>query len=50
MQLSPLYLEQIQAAERVGAERGKAEGEAGLIMRQLNRRLGSVPAGASARI
>jgi hypothetical protein len=54
MQLSPLYLEKIQAAERVGEERGKAEGKAegetGLILRQLNRRLGSVPDGVLAQI
>ena len=48
MQLSPLYLEKIQAAELVGEARGeargeakgKAEGEAGLILRLLNRRVG----------
>ncbi len=62
MQLSPLYLEKIQAAERIGEERGrqegemigeargKAEGEAGLIMRQLTRRLGSLPDGVLVRI
>jgi predicted transposase YdaD len=54
MQLSPLYLEKIQAAERVGEERGeargKAEGETGLILRQLNRRLGTLPEQFSTQI
>ncbi len=47
MQLSPLYLEQIQAAELVGEQRGEQRGEMKegqtLILRQLNRRVGSVP-------
>jgi predicted transposase YdaD len=54
MQLSPLYLEKIQAAELVGEQRGKAEGKAegntqgrveearGLVIRQLTRKLGAV--------
>jgi Domain of unknown function (DUF4351) len=54
MQLSPLYLEKIQAAELVGEQRGKAEGKAegntqgrveearGLVIRLLNRKLGTV--------
>ncbi|WP_309743163.1 DUF4351 domain-containing protein [Chamaesiphon sp. OTE_20_metabat_361] len=36
MQLSPLYLEKIQAAERIG---GQKEAQT-LILRQLNRRVG----------
>ena len=36
MQLSPLYLGKIQAAERVG----EARGEARMLVRQLNRRFG----------
>ena len=40
MQLSPLYLEKIQAAERVGEARGEAKGEARMLVRQLNRRFG----------
>jgi Domain of unknown function (DUF4351) len=39
MQLSPLYLEKIQAAELVGEERGEAR----MLMRQLNRRFGDIP-------
>ena len=58
MQLSPLYLEKIQAAERVGEERGeargeargKAEGETGLILRQLTRRFGLIEVDVTARI
>ena len=38
MQLSPLYLEKIQAAERVGEERGEAR----LIVRLLTRLFGSI--------
>ena len=58
MQLSPLYLEKIQAAEQIAEQRGRQEGEligeargeARMIMRLLNRRLGSVPTGVSAQI
>jgi Domain of unknown function (DUF4351) len=39
MQLSPLYLEKLRAAEEVG----EARGEARVIVRQLSRRFGSVP-------
>ena len=42
MQLSPLYLEKIQAAERAAEERGEARGEARMVVRLLNRRLGEV--------
>ena len=50
MQLSPLYLEKIQAAERVGEARGEARGEAGLIVRQLTRRFGSIDTNVTAQI
>ncbi len=43
MQLSPLYLEKIQAAKQEGETIGEAKGEARMIVRQLNRRLGSLP-------
>ena len=46
MQLSPLYLEKIQAAELVGEERGRQEGrqqgECELIVRILNKRIGNI--------
>ena len=42
MQLSPLYLEKIQAAKQEGETIGEAKGEARMIVRQLNRQLGSV--------
>ncbi|WP_373541277.1 DUF4351 domain-containing protein [Chamaesiphon sp.] len=50
MQLSPLYLEKIQAAELVGEQRGEVKGKnqgrveeaRGLVTRQLNRKLGNV--------
>jgi Domain of unknown function (DUF4351) len=50
MQLSPLYLEKIQAAELVGEQRGEVKGNIqgrveearALVIRQLNRKLGTV--------
>jgi hypothetical protein len=50
MQLSPLYLEKIQAAELVGEQRGEVKGNTqgrveearGLVIRQLTRKLGTV--------
>lgn len=42
MQLSPLYLERIQAAELVGEQRGELMGQQDLVLRQLVRRLGSM--------
>ena len=43
MQLSPLYLEKIRAAERAAEERGEARGETRMVVRLLNRRIGEVP-------
>lgn len=47
IQLSPLYLEKIEAAkqegETIGAAKGEAKGAARTISRQLHRRLGEVP-------
>jgi Domain of unknown function (DUF4351) len=50
MQLSPLYLEKIQAAELVGEQRGEVKGNTqgrveearGLVVRLLNRKVGNV--------
>jgi predicted transposase YdaD len=54
MQLSPLFLEKIQAAEQQGEARGEARGKVtegqALILRQLARRLGNVSAESEARI
>jgi Domain of unknown function (DUF4351) len=54
MQLSPLYLEKIQAAEDVGRRAGLVEGEVKegqiLILRQLNRRVGHVPIELEAQV
>ena len=58
MPLSPLYLATIQAAERVGEERGlqkvrdreNAKGMARLIVRLLTRRFGSIEPDAIAQI
>ena len=58
MQLSPLYLEKIQAAELVGEQRGEVKGKnqgrveeaIGLVTRQLTRKLGNVSPELLARI
>ena len=58
MQLSPLYLEKIQAAELVGEQRGEVKGKnqgrvveaRGLVTRQLTRKLGNVSPELLARI
>jgi Domain of unknown function (DUF4351) len=58
MQLSPLYLEKIQAAEFVGEQRGRQsgliEGEVKegqtLVLRQLNRRVGTLSIDLEAKI
>ena len=54
MQLSLLYLEKIQAVEERGRQegeaRGKVEGEAGLIVRLLNRRFGLIEVDVTAQI
>jgi Domain of unknown function (DUF4351) len=54
MQLSPLYLEKIQAAELVGEQRGEQRGEVkeaqALILRLLKRRVGSISIDRETRI
>jgi Domain of unknown function (DUF4351) len=50
MQLSPLYLEKIQAAELVGEQRGEAKGLRELVMRQLKRRVGTISVDLETRI
>jgi Domain of unknown function (DUF4351) len=58
MQLSPLYLEKIQAAELVGEQRGEQRGERrgevkeaqSLILRQLNRRVGNISIDLETRV
>jgi hypothetical protein len=54
MQLSPLYLEKIQAAELVGEQRGEQRGEVKeaqtLIMRLLNRRVGKISIELESRV
>jgi predicted transposase YdaD len=50
MQLSPLYLEKIQAAELVGEERGRQQGERELVIRQLTRRVGNISPEIQAQI
>jgi Domain of unknown function (DUF4351) len=46
MQLSPLYLEKIQAAELVGEERGEAR----MLLRLVNRRFGDIPTEVDDRV
>ena len=57
MQLSPLYLEQMQAAERVGEARGEARGlelglqqERALVIKLLNRKFGNLPPQLQAQV
>jgi Domain of unknown function (DUF4351) len=42
MQLSPLFLEKLQAAEDRGEVKGRQDEGQALILRQLNRRVGNV--------
>ena len=42
MNLSPLYLEQIDIATQKGKAEGKAEGEKSLMIRMLTRKLGKL--------
>jgi hypothetical protein len=50
MQLSPLFLEKIQAAEQQGEARGEVREGQALILRQLARRVGNVSAESEVRI
>jgi predicted transposase YdaD len=54
MALSQAYLEWEQATEQRGIQKGRQEGmqegERSLILRQLNRRLGTIPAEAQSQI
>jgi hypothetical protein len=54
MQLSPLYLEKIQAAEQAaelrGASQGRQAGELALILKQLQKRFGSLSEETQAKI
>jgi hypothetical protein len=42
MQLSPLLVEKIEAAEQRGRQEGRQEGECGLILRLLKKRVGAI--------
>jgi hypothetical protein len=46
MQLSPLFLEKLQAAEQQGEVKGQQE----LVFRQLKRRVGSISVDLEARV
>lgn len=43
MQLSPIYLEQLQDAKQQGEKRGKQQGVAAVILRRIQRRFGDLP-------
>jgi hypothetical protein len=40
MQLSPLYLEKLQASEQIGEQRGEINGRQDFVLRLLNKRVG----------
>ena len=50
MQLSPLVLEKLQAAEQQGEARGEVKEGQALILRQLNRRVGKISIDLEARV
>ena len=50
MQLSPLFLEKLQAAEERGEVKGRQDEGQTLILRQLNRRLGNVSMDVEAKV
>jgi predicted transposase YdaD len=54
MRLSALYIEKIQEAQQVGRQEGRQEGQTEegqtLILRQLTRRVGSVPMEPESRV
>jgi predicted transposase YdaD len=50
MQLSPLFLEKLQAAESIGEVKGREHEAQALILRQLNRRLGQISIDLETRI
>jgi Domain of unknown function (DUF4351) len=50
MQLSPLYLEKLQAAEQIGEQRGEINGRQDFVLRLLKKRVGDVSAEVLARV
>ncbi len=50
MQLSPLYLEKLQAAEQIGKQRGEINGRQDFVLRLLNKRVGVVSAEVLAKV
>jgi predicted transposase YdaD len=50
MQLSPLFLEKLQAAEERGEVKGRQDEGQALILRQLNRRVGNVSSEVETRV
>jgi predicted transposase YdaD len=50
MQLSPLYLEKLQAAEQIGEQRGEINGRQDFVLRLLKKRVGDVSAEVLSRV
>jgi predicted transposase YdaD len=50
MQLSPLFLEKLQAAEERGEVKGRQDERQALILRLLNRRVGNVSSEVETRV
>jgi Domain of unknown function (DUF4351) len=50
MQLSPLYLEKLQAAEQIGEQRGEINGRQDFVLRLLKKRVGDVSTEILARV
>ena len=50
MQLSPLYLEKLQAAEQIGEQRGEINGRQDFVLRLLKKRVGDVSTEVLAKV
>ena len=50
MQLSPLYLEKLQAAQQIGEQLGEVKGQQNIVIRLLKRRVGDISAEVLARV
>jgi Domain of unknown function (DUF4351) len=50
MQLSPLYLEKLQAAEQIGEQRGEINGRQDFVLRLLKKRVGDISAEILAKV
>ena len=50
MQLSPLYLQKLQAAQQIGEQLGEVKGQQNIVIRLLKRRVGDISAEVLARV